>query len=196
MYIVLLGDSIFDNASYVADGESIVELLSKKLPKAKISLAAVDGDVTTDVFAQLGTCPKEATHAFLSCGGNDALRSISFLEADAKSVNEALHILYGARESFRANYVAKLEAVLNVFPNVIVCIIYNKVPGLSKGATTALALYNEVVLEELSRRNVPVIDLRITCSESKDYSKISPIEPSKYGDEKIVNKIATRVQQR
>jgi len=193
VHIVLLGDSIFDNASYVSDGESIVELLSKKLPEAKISLAAVDGDVTTGVFTQLGKCPQVATHAFLSCGGNDALRSISILEAEAKSVNEALHILHGARESFRANYVAMLEAVLNVFPNVIVCTIYNKVPGLSEGATTALALYNEVILEELSRRNVPVIDLRITCSESKDYSKISPIEPSKYGGEKIVNEIAAKV---
>ena len=45
MHIVLLGDSIFDNASYVLEGESVSDLLAKKLPNAKITLAAVDGDV-------------------------------------------------------------------------------------------------------------------------------------------------------
>ena len=193
MHIVLLGDSIFDNASYVSEGESVSELLSVKLPEAKISLAAIDGDVTTDVFSQLEKSPKEATNAFLSCGGNDALLSISILGAEAKSVKEALLILHGSREKFRANYVAMLDAVLNVYPNVVVCTIYNKVPGLSESEETALALYNEVILEELSRRSVPVIDLRIKCTDTRDYSEISPIEPSKYGGEKIVNEIAATV---
>ncbi len=195
MHIVLIGDSIFDNTSYVADGESVKELLSKALPNADITLLAVDGDVTTDVYQQLESFPKDATDVFISCGGNDALRSIEILEQKVSTVGAALDLLHNARSIFRSNYVAilkvaMLECVLQLNSRVNVCTIYNNVPGVSDRALTALALFNEVILEELSLRNIPVIDLRVICTESSDYSGISPIEPSKQGGEKIVKAIA------
>ena len=49
-HLVLIGDSIFDNAGYVATGEAVIDQLQDKLPKGyKVSLLAVDGDVTEDV---------------------------------------------------------------------------------------------------------------------------------------------------
>ena len=62
-HIVLLGDSIFDNAGYVDEGDSVIEQLATKLPNGvKSSLLAVDGDVTNDVYAQLENLPDDATH--------------------------------------------------------------------------------------------------------------------------------------
>ena len=190
MNIVLLGDSIFDNASYVGDYESVSDLIKRSDLNADVCLLAVDGDVTTDVYKQLERFPQSSDYVFVSCGGNDALRSISILEEKASNVGSALDILYKAKEGFRLNYVGMLEAILKKHEKVAVCTIYSKVPGLSQSACTALALFNEVILEELTTRNLPIIDLRVVFNNEQDYSTVSPIEPSKLGGEKIVTRIS------
>lgn len=49
-HVVLLGDSIFDNARYVPDRPPVIEQLQKALPPGwRASLLAVDGAVTEDV---------------------------------------------------------------------------------------------------------------------------------------------------
>ena len=53
-----------------------------------------------------------------------------------------------------------------------------------------LALFNEVIVEEAVSRRLPLIDLRLTCCESGEYSELSPIEPSEQGGQKIVDVIA------
>jgi len=161
MHIVLIGDSIFDNASYVDSGNSISDLLSATYPDAKISLLAVDGDVTTDVQQQLVSFPTDATHVFLSCGGNDALRSINVLGQKAENIGGALYVLHEVKEQFRSSYINMLAQILTKYQNPAVCTIYNKVPGISENALAALALFNEVILEELSKRQLPIIDLRV-----------------------------------
>ena len=86
MNIVLLGDSIFDNESYVPDGPCVTQQLQKLLgPKATVTLLAVDGDVTADVHRQSGDIPANATHLVVSCGGNDALRESNVLFHPAES---------------------------------------------------------------------------------------------------------------
>ena len=50
-HIVLLGDSIFDNAAYVGGGPDVIEQLKSILPRDwQATLLAVDGSVTTDVI--------------------------------------------------------------------------------------------------------------------------------------------------
>ncbi len=191
MHIVLIGDSIFDNRSYVDEGESVLELLTTKMPNADVSMLAVDGDITTDVHQQLTKLPSTATNLFLSCGGNDAIRSVGVLSEETSTVGSALEILFETMEKFRVNYVSMLEAVLDKNKNLTACTIYNKVPGLNKRVYTALALFNEVILEELTSRGVPIIDLRVICNEPQDYSSLSTIEPSFYGGNKIVESIAS-----
>ena len=70
--------------------------------------------------------------------------------------------------------------------------IHNKVPlspSMPREALTALGLFNELILEECSRRNLKVIDLRVICENPDSYSEISPIEPSGVGGKKIVEAI-------
>jgi hypothetical protein len=70
-HVVLLGDSIFDNARYVPDRPPVVEQVRKCLPPGwRASLLAVDGHVTEDVLTQLTHLPSDATHLFVSAGGN------------------------------------------------------------------------------------------------------------------------------
>ena len=54
-HVVLLGDSIFDNAAYVPGGPAVIEHLRKELPPGwKGTLVARDGAVTDDVPRQVG----------------------------------------------------------------------------------------------------------------------------------------------
>jgi hypothetical protein len=53
-HVVLLGDSIFDNAAYVPERPAVIEQLRHALPKAwKATLLAIDGHVAVDVEGQL-----------------------------------------------------------------------------------------------------------------------------------------------
>ena len=66
MHIVLVGDSIFDNAAYVEEGAAVKLLLASVVKDAKVTLLAVDCHVTTDIPAQLSAFPDDATHVFVS----------------------------------------------------------------------------------------------------------------------------------
>lgn len=68
-HIVLLGDSIFDNASYVPDRPAVIDQLRQTLPSGwRATLLAVDGHITEDVADQLKNLPPEATHLVVSAG--------------------------------------------------------------------------------------------------------------------------------
>ena len=186
MHIVLIGDSVLDNASYVDSGESIQDLLHKAIPNATISLLAVDGSMTTDISKQIANFAQDATHIIFSCGGNDAINSIDVLNQSTSTIEDALLTLAEIRQKFRQNYISALKLVSTLSNNVAACTIYNKVPLLDDSSRTALALFNEIILEELSSRQIPIIDLRVIFNDESDFSPISPIEPSVHGGRKLV----------
>ena len=188
MKIALLGDSIFDNGSYVNKGESVIEQLAHMISGA--TLLAIDGDVTTDVFTQLEKLPNSVEYTFLSCGGNDALKAASLLEKPASTVGDAFQQISTVLKLFREKYQSLLEALTaKTGSKLTICTIYNNVPGISIRAKTALALFNEVILEEAIKKGTSIIDLRVICKEEEDFSEISPIEPSGLGARKIALKV-------
>jgi len=70
-HVVLLGDSIFDNAIYVPGKPPVIEQLRNQLPSEwKTTLLAVDGNVTKDVLSQTSSLPEDSSHLIISCGGN------------------------------------------------------------------------------------------------------------------------------
>jgi len=189
-HLVLLGDSIFDNASYVNKDEAVINHLLNSIPSDfQVSLLAVDGDITSDVHNQLKKLPNDTTHLIISCGGNDALRAAHLLEKPAKTVAEAMSLFAGIKSEFQAQYHSMLAAAKKRSKKITVCTIYNSVPTITPGALTALAIYNDAILAEAFSIGVPVIDLRLTCNDAQDYSPISPIEPSKQGGLKISERI-------
>jgi len=195
-HIVLLGDSIFDNAGYVDEGDSVIEQLATKLPNGiKSTLLAVDGDVTHDVYAQLENLPDDATHLFVSCGGNDALRIAGALNEPVTSVGEAMDIFTEIKNQFEGNYSNMLHAVKGKSDQVTICTVHDSIPEYSERALTALSMFNEVILGVAFKLYLPVIDLRLACNDPRDYSPVSPIEPSKYGGEKITDLILTVMEQ-
>ena len=193
-HVILLGDSIFDNASYVPDRPAVIEQLGKALPGGwRATLLAIDGHVAGDVEGQLEGLPADATHLVVSAGGNDALRESSVLMEPAASVGEALAIMDEVRSRFRTTYRAMLKSLAARGLPTAVCTIYDSIPGLGPAERSALAGFNEVILRDAFEARLPLIDLRLVCTQPADYSHVSSIEPSFLGGAKIASAIAALV---
>jgi hypothetical protein len=194
-HIVLLGDSIFDNAAYVAGGPDVVQQLRTRLPAGwRATLLAADGGVTGSVQRQLQQLTPDASHLVVSVGGNDALRHIGVLEERARSMAEALDRLAGIRERFWRDYRAMLDGVLGRGLPTAVCTIYDgrlPDPVRRRLAVTALTIFNDCITREAFARGLPLIDLRLLFDRDEDYA--NPIEPSVRGGEKIAAAIADLV---
>jgi hypothetical protein len=86
-----------------------------------------------------------------------------------------------------------LQALIRVGKPAAVCTVYDSIPGLGPAELAALAGFNEVILREAFAAALPVIDLRLVCDRTADYSHVSPIEPSMVGGAKIARVIADLV---
>ena len=106
-HVVLLGDSIFDNAKYVPGGQPVTAQLKKLLPRgSEVKLLAEDGASVTDgasipVREQIKRIPSSSSHLVLSAGGNDALGESGRLDDPVGNVTEALRILSTIRTGFQ-----------------------------------------------------------------------------------------------
>jgi hypothetical protein len=196
VHIVLLGDSVFDNAAYVGGGPDVVRQLRTLLAGTdSATLCAVDGHVTSNVAEQLRNVPRDATHLIVSVGGNDALLNMAVLDEGAANLAAALERLSDVAAEFRQGYRAMLASLeQRDLPTAISTIYDPRFPNyrLQRLATAALALFNNVILREAAERGWPVLDMRLICNEDRDYA--NPIEPSVSGGEKIAWTIARLVR--
>ena len=190
-HVVLLGDSVFDNAAYVAGGPDVLQQVRQILPIGwSATLDAVDGSVSTDVAAQLRRLPESASHLVVSVGGNDALRRSGLLAETARTVSEALARVADARDAFEEAYLEMLDGVLRTGLPTAVCTIYDpRFPDnrQRRVAMVALAAFNDVITRAAFSRGAAIIDLRLVCNEDADFA--DPIEPSITGGHKIASAI-------
>ena len=133
--------------------------------------------------------PRDTTHLFISSGGNDALASARLLAESVSTAWQAMGLFAEVVDRFQNQYRAMLNDAVSRVGNVAVCTVYDAVPGYDRESLTALKLFNEIILREAFAFGLPVIDLRLICSDEEDYSSISSIEPSFEGGDKISNAI-------
>lgn len=70
-HLILLGDSIFDNRSYVPRGQpGVIDQLKSRVKDQgwNATLLAVDGNVLSHIPDQIKRIPRDATHLFISIG--------------------------------------------------------------------------------------------------------------------------------
>lgn len=106
---------------------------------------------------------------------------------------QALHTLSGFQLAFDARYRSALLSATALGLPLLICTIYDQVPGLTPRLRTALSLFNDVILKAAMHHGLPVLDLRAVCTDAADYSTVSPIEPSTGGGEKIAAAIVKAV---
>ena len=196
-HVVLLGDSIFDNAAYVGrDEPDVVRQLQEELSEHdwRATLLAVDGSTTGDVRRQLARLPDDATNLVVSVGGNDAILQSDVLNQTARNVAEVLSKLAGIGEQFAQDYGEMLSGVRNLRLPIALCTIYYpNFPdaALQRVSSTALTVFNDLIIREAFAAGVPLIDLRLICNENSDYA--NPVEPSAKGGAKIAAAIRRAV---
>jgi len=191
-HVALLGDSIFDNAAYTGSEPDVVHHLRSILPSGwKASLLAVDGSVTGNLSSQVRRVPADASHLVVSIGGNDALGHSDMLDLAVDSTAEALELFHERVREFEESYRSAIEEVLELGRPTTLCTIYNgnlPDPDQARHARIALTMFNDVILRAAFELGLPVIELRLVCSEPADYA--NPIEPSGRGGHKIATAIA------
>jgi lysophospholipase L1-like esterase len=196
-HIVLLGDSIFDNAPYVNGGPDVIAHLREQIPSDwKASLRAVDGSMVENVREQTSDLPEDVTHLIISAGGNDALLNAGILQQQVASSAEVFNKVSDVAGAFEHHYHEMLQAVLSLNKPTAVCTIYYPRmpdPLVQKLAVAGLAIFNDAIIMEAFRAGVPLIDLRLVCNEAADYA--NEIEPSAAGGKKIAAAIVRLVSE-
>jgi len=195
-HIVLLGDSILDNCAYTEGGPDIVSQVQELLPLGShATLLAVDGSTTEDIPAQAQRMPSDATHLVLSVGGNDAIMNSDVLLKPFDSTVTALAKLADVSQEFERKYRHAVATCRKPECPLTICTIYNgNFPDreYQRLASTALMMFNDVILRVGFESGLTVIDLRFVCSSPEDYA--NSIEPSSKGGAKIARCIVASAE--
>jgi hypothetical protein len=190
-HVVLVGDSILDNAAYTRGGPDVVSQVRGLLPPGwEATLLAVDGSTTDHVADQIGRLPKQATHLVLSVGGNNAMMHLGILEAPVSSMTRSIEALADIAADFEKRYRAAIAACLDTALPLAVCTVYNGCfddQSFQRIASTTLTVFNDAIIRVAIEHTLPVIDLRSVCVTSEDYA--NSIEPSSVGGAKIARVI-------
>ena len=195
MHIVLLGDSVFDNAMYTSGGPAVVDHLRARLgPGQEVTLLAVDGDRVADVPSQLRRLHEGGTHIFLSVGGNDALDHVGLLNERVRNVGEGMVLLGSRVNEFEGRYREMVRAVTSEVGHVHLCTIYNGSFGPEGPmVSSAVLLFNDAIQRVATAFFLPVLELRDLLNEPAHYA--NPIEPNVEGGRILAEEILRRVRE-
>ena len=189
--LVLLGDSILDNAPYTEPEPDSTFHLQQMLPDWTVERLARDGATMSSVAAQLGAMRGRPDAAVLSVGGNDAIEHIGLLNRPATSSPRFLGELLEVADDFGRRYEAVARLVAEHADRTILCTIYEvrlEPIELARLARVPLALLNDRIVRIGARMGIDVLELRSVCTEPGDF--VLEIEPSAHGALKIARAIA------
>jgi lysophospholipase L1-like esterase len=189
--LVLLGDSILDNAPYTRPEPDSTTHLRRLLPDWSITPLAQDGATMRDVHDQLQRLDTRPSTAVLSVGGNDAIEHIGLLDRPTTTAAALLGELLAIAEEFGRRYDAVARAVTERADRTLLCTIYEVQlePALyAQLARVPLALLNDRIVRTAARLGADVLELRSICTEPGDF--VLQIEPSARGAAKIARAIA------
>ena len=194
-HLILLGDSILDNAAYTDGGPAVIDHMQQQLPQGwRATLGAVDGSTTEDIYPQLAALGPDATHLLLSVGGNNALMCSDILDTPVTSTAQGLTMMSALARNFDLAYRRVVQACLDRKLPLVVCTIYHgnfPEPDYQQRAAVALTVFNDVIIRVATEHRLRVIDLRSVCTLPDDYA--NPIEPSASGGAKIARAIVLAV---
>jgi hypothetical protein len=178
--IILLGDSVINNTTYVPEGKSVIDVLKSKSPN--VFSYAKDGATIADCYGQLDLVSldlnKPNAYLFISAGGNDILnRRGQMDDAEVKK-------LFGQyMELIKAIRVKLTNAKINILN------LYLPINPRYQSYKTSVELWNQMLQDASTKigEMYNVIDLYRIMTSSNDF--IYDIEPSETASEKIANAI-------
>lgn len=179
--IILLGDSVFNNNSYVEKGKAVNEILQKNADENTSIICLARNDSTiNNVYQQLENVNididlnDKLTTVFLSVGGNDIM----------KLQQQNLDDIFEKYNTLIAAITTKLPNVKLVLLNIYYPANISKYDSLIDKWNTNIDLEYEY-----NDKNIYILNLSNLLKEPFDF--VFDIEPSIAGGEKIANKILT-----
>lgn len=176
--IILLGDSILKNNSYVLEGKSVQDILAKKTD-AHIYCFALNDSIITDAINQVNSLPqylnKNSTIIFISVGGNDILRS------GGDGSLSSIFIQY-------MDLIRLLKTRMDKAKIVLINLYYPTDEKYEKYYSD-IRRWNELVGAFAEDEQIFLLDVSIILLKEEDFT--SEIEPSEIGGDKLANAIAS-----
>jgi lysophospholipase L1-like esterase len=183
--IILLGDSILKNNTYVKHGKSVEDLLKEK--QSNVYSFARDNASIVDIYEQLDQIPTdlnlESTIIFLSVGGNDILST--YMDREETST-DALKPMFAAYKKLTKSIQAKMNLSRLILMNIYypTNIKYNQYKPI-------LQEWNKMVDDYAREESIKVVRIENVLVESTDFTV--SIEPSETGGVKIVNSMSAYI---
>lgn len=181
--IVLLGDSILKNNSYVSNGKAIDNILEER--NATVYSLAQNNAKIVDVYGEINKIPLEinnkSTMIFLSSGGNDILSFYVDQHGDTTDTG-FLKTMLAAYKTL----VKSIQTRMNECQIVLLDIYY----PTSNQFTQYKPILEEwnALLENYARENsLGLLQISKSVTAPNDFTL--SIEPSEQGGEKIAQKI-------
>ena len=185
--IVLLGDSILKNNSYVSNGKGIDELLEER-NNGKVYSLAENHSKIVDIYSQIDKIPSDlnndSTMIFLSAGGNDILSF--YVDQEEDSTNDtALNPMFSAYKKLLESIQTKMDKV-----KIVLLDIYYPDNIKYKQFHPIIGEWNKKIYEYADKNNYKVLKISNNLTETTDFTM--GIEPSSTGGEKIVSLILNK----
>jgi hypothetical protein len=183
--IVLLGDSILKNNSYVKNGQSIEDILRENKGDNLYCLA-LNNSTIVDVYSQIDSIPielnNENTTIFLSSGGNDILSQYVDKHDSDVSDTHVLNVIFIAYKKM----VKSLRAKMNKAKIVLIDIYYPTSNQFSQ-YKPIVQDWNKMLEKYAREKSYGLIQISKSVTASDDFTL--SIEPSEKGGEKIARSI-------
>lgn len=178
--ILLLGDSMLANDSYVKPGQSIKDYIEEIFPKERVFMLAKNNSTIQNVFHQLEKIPfdldKSSTYLFLSAGGNDLLNA----EPDLNSTT--LNQIFD-------KYTLLIDSIITRLPNAKLYVLTLYTPQ-DQPDHPYIEIWNKKLKKLVPFRNI--IDTSLLISDNKK-DLVYNVEPSVDGGKKIASAILQRI---
>jgi len=174
--VILMGDSVLNNANYVPSGKSVYDSLKSKLSKV-INLAK-DGATISDLYRQLDKIPVDLnntnTYIYISAGGNDIL-------------NKRIELSSTEIQRLFDSYMVFLNALREKLGRVKINILNLYLPSDPRYQTykTSIDQWNHLIQSSSSKigEMYNVVNLNTLLTSPEDF--VYDIEPSESASDKI-----------
>ena len=183
--IVLLGDSILKNNSYVKNGQSIEDVLREKKGDNLYCLA-LNNSTVVDVYSQIDSIPielnNENTTVFLSSGGNDILSQYVDKRDSDVSDSNVLNVIFIAYKKMVKSLLVKMNKV-----KIVLIDIYYPTSNQFSQYKPIVQEWNKMLEKYAREKSYGLIQISKSVTASDDFTL--SIEPSEKGGEKIARSI-------
>jgi len=181
--VVLLGDSILKNNSYVSDGKGVDNMLEER--NVTVHSLAENSSKIVDVYSQITKIPldinNKSTVIFLSSGGNDILSFYVDQNGDATDTG-FLNTMLAAYKKM----VKSIKTRMNECQIVILDIYY---PTSNQFAQyrPVIEEWNTLIANYARENSLGLLQISQSVTANEDFTL--GIEPSEKGGAKIAQKI-------